>query len=143
MGDPLIALSPLESAQRPDPRASELEARQLREAAVEFESLLMNMMVKSMRSSVPESDLFGDQSHVRMYEEMRDTELSKVMAHQGGLGLAEMIVQQFAGREGEGVNALQTAGRDARAAEASYRANSHLADTGIVPLKSPNEELPR
>ena len=56
------------------------------------------------------------------------------MARQGGLGLAESIVQQFAGREGDGAAALRNAGREARAAEAAYRAQSHLAETGVVPL---------
>lgn len=108
--------------------------QELRDAAVEFESLLIDMMMKSMRSSVPESGLFGDESHTRMYQEMQDTELSKVMARQGGLGLADTIVRQFSGREGDGVAALRTAGREAQAAEAAYRAQSHLAETGVVPL---------
>ena len=68
---------------------------QLAAVAEEFESLLLNMMLKTMRDSVPRSDLFGDESRVRMYEEMRDEEMAKVMAARGGLGLSELIVRQF------------------------------------------------
>ncbi len=126
-----------------NPASSDADSRQLREAAVEFESLLLDMMMKSMRESVPESGLFGDESHTRMYQEMLDTELSKVMAHQGGLGLAQMIVDQFEGHEEEGLRALRGAGKDVKAAEASYRANSRLSDTGIVPFQSNDEETTR
>ena len=131
-----MAETPAISALGSPPSSVPNGGKQLRDAAVEFESLLLNIMMKSMRSSVPKSGLFGDESKTRMYEEMRDTELSKVMARQGGLGLAESIVKQYAGREGEGLDALRSAGQNARKADDAYRAQSHLAESGISPLST-------
>lgn len=118
---------------------------ELVEAAREFESLLLNMMMKSMRESVPENDLFGDGSKVRMYEEMRDTELAGVMARQGGIGLARLIVDQFRGREEEGLDALRQAGGGIQKAEDSYRANSRLGDLELLggPSAAPGSEESR
>ncbi len=70
----------------------------LREVAQQFESLFLHMMLKSMRSAVPESDLISSQQ-TSFYQEMLDQQLSTELPKQGGIGLADIIVQQLGGND--------------------------------------------
>lgn len=85
-------------AQKNDPEA-------LAKVAKQFEGLFVNMMLKSMRSALPQDGML-DNDQTRMYTSMYDQQLSQDLSSKG-LGLADMIVQQ-AGRHsnpppGEGV----------------------------------------
>jgi len=75
------------SAQHKDPQA-------LREAARQFESLLTNMMLKSMREANLGEGM-GDSDETKTYQDMYDQQLSLQIAHGKGLGLADMLVQQL------------------------------------------------
>ncbi len=112
----------------------------LREVAEDFESLFLNMMMKAMRSSVPRSELFGDQDEIQTYEELRDEELSKRMAHGRGLGIADLIVKQFEGREGEGLDLLGRAANDLSARARAQQAYSEAAAAGVLPAARPGGE---
>ncbi len=72
-----------------------VRAAELKAAASQFEGLLIHMMLKAMRSTVPESSLFADSSELKTYEELRDEELASVVAKRGGLGLAPVIERQL------------------------------------------------
>ncbi|MBN4073761.1 flagellar assembly peptidoglycan hydrolase FlgJ [bacterium AH-315-E07] len=72
----------------------------LREVAQQFEALFLHMMLKSMRSAVPESDLMSSQQ-TGFYQEMLDQQLSTELPKQGGIGLADIIIQQLGG-QGQG-----------------------------------------
>jgi len=69
----------------------------LREVAQQFESLFLHMMLKSMRSAVSESDLMSSQQ-TGFYQEMLDQQLSTELPKQGGIGLADIIVEQLRGQ---------------------------------------------
>lgn len=75
-------------------KASEQEA--LNEAARQFESIFMKMMLKSMRDTVPESDLINNDK-TRFYQSMYDDQISLDLTKRGNVGLANMIVQQLGG----------------------------------------------
>lgn len=66
------------------------------EVAAQFESIFVQMMVKSMRdASVPlESGLFSS-NQSKMYQQMMDQQLSINIAAKGGLGLADLIEKQL------------------------------------------------
>ena len=74
--------------------ASEDPAKALLPVAKQFESLYLQMMLKSMRAAVPESDLFSDQTG-KTYRDMFDNQLSVNLAEQGGIGLAKVMVKQL------------------------------------------------
>jgi flagellar protein FlgJ len=65
----------------------------LRSAAAQFEALLMQMMLKSMREA---SDVGGnvDSSDTKLYKSMLDQQLSIAMAKRG-VGLADIMVRQL------------------------------------------------
>ena len=62
----------------------------MKAAAEQFEALFINIMLKSMRDTVPLDSLFNTQ-HTKLYTQLFDEELSQQLAKQGGLGLADQI----------------------------------------------------
>lgn len=65
-----------------------------RDVASQFESIFIQIMLKSMRDTVPEGGLF-DSSQMTLYQEMFDQQISLDMARRGGIGLADIIEQQL------------------------------------------------
>lgn len=80
-------------------RAFKDDKSALREAAQQFESIFTGMVLKSMRqaNAIFEEDSLMNSRYTGMYRDMYDQQLSKDMAKQGSLGLADMLVQQFGG----------------------------------------------
>ena len=71
------------------------ETEKLKKAAMDFEALFINRMLKQMRKGVHENALFGNSHAEKMYRSMLDTEYSKEMSKSGGFGLAETLLNQF------------------------------------------------
>lgn len=72
--------------------------RALAGAAKQFEALFMQMLLKSMRDAMPQSDLV-DSSESRTYTAMLDQELATRMGSKG-MGIADMIVKQLERSQG-------------------------------------------
>lgn len=68
----------------------------LKATAQQFEALFLQMMLKSMRSTVQKNDLF-DSDQTRFYQELLDSQLAQVMSAKGGTGLAAVIERQLSG----------------------------------------------
>ena len=69
---------------------------ELKEACVKFESYFLNMMFKSMRKTVVSGGgLFEKSNAQKIFEEGLDQELTKKMANEGGIGLADMMYKQL------------------------------------------------
>lgn len=66
----------------------------LRAAAQQFESMFLQEMMRSMRQATIKSDLL-ESNAVDTFEGMFDKEVSMQMAKRGGMGLADMMVQQM------------------------------------------------
>ncbi len=73
--------------------------KQMAAAAVQFEQLFANMMMKSMRSSVPENSLVPQSTGEKIYTEMLDSEYADLMVKRSSLGLAATILRQMGGGE--------------------------------------------
>lgn len=68
----------------------------LRKASQELEAVFINMMMKTMRSSIPENDgLFKKSEAEKMFEEMLDEEYANSLSEAGGIGIGDMIFDQF------------------------------------------------
>ena len=65
-----------------------------RKVAREFEAMFVGMMLKSMRSTVPESSLTGGNAE-KIYRDMLDQEYASAIAARGGLGLSEVLESQL------------------------------------------------
>ena len=90
------ALGRASAAQGPGRDAGE-ERQALEAAAKEFESLLVNEMLKAMRKTVPKDGLTEQGFGEKIFTEMHDERLAQSMSKMGGLGLHRMLVDQLGG----------------------------------------------
>jgi flagellar protein FlgJ len=65
----------------------------LKAVAQQFESVFLNMMLKSMRDATPQDGMF-DSEQTRMFTGMLDQQLAQSMASRG-VGLADIMVKQL------------------------------------------------
>ena len=66
----------------------------LKEAAREFETLFLDMMMKSMRTAAAGHSLFDSQA-TRVFTGLLDHEFSRQLSDRGGLGLADLLIKQL------------------------------------------------
>jgi peptidoglycan hydrolase FlgJ len=78
-----------------DSAMSDPDKQKLRAACQDFEAVFLNMMLQSMRATVPKSDFFGRNSGEELFKSMLDQETTKNMAKAGGAGLADMLYKQL------------------------------------------------
>jgi len=76
---------------------SEAEKLRLQKAAKDFEALFIGYMLKSMKSTVPESDYLGDGFGGDIMGSMFDTELAGQISKGSPLGIAEKMYQKLTG----------------------------------------------
>jgi Rod binding domain-containing protein len=89
---PLGAL-PVSASLRKTPQALESPAaRKLRQAAGEFESMLLANLWKSMKSTFASSDDSDDPAHETL-EDMGIQAMSSAVGKAGGLGLAKLVIK--------------------------------------------------
>ena len=68
---------------------------EIKDASVQMEALLLKMLYGEMWKTVPKDQLFGDDNAMDIYRDMYHDELTKQMARDGGIGLADYIYQQL------------------------------------------------
>ncbi len=88
-------------------QAQQSPDKALKAVSKQFESLFINMMLKSMREATPQDGMF-DSEQTRMFTGMLDQQLSQNMASRG-IGLAEIMVKQLSMKPG-GVSPSHSAG---------------------------------
>ena len=75
------------------------KSRAVAEVARQFESIFVNMMLKTMREATrslnPNDEFSSDQS--RFYEDMSDQQLALHLSEHGGIGLAHILQRQLSG----------------------------------------------
>ena len=74
------------------------QGKALRQAAGQFEAVFMNMLLKSMRESLPKEGVLDSES-TRSFTGMYDMQIAQKLADKG-VGLADMIVRQVEARSG-------------------------------------------
>jgi flagellar protein FlgJ len=68
----------------------------LRKVGEQFEAVFIRLLMKQMRRTIPQSDLFGGSGNEReIYEEIGDAALAGGIGRQGSLGIADMLVAQL------------------------------------------------
>lgn len=72
------------------------DAETMRQVAGQFESLFINMMLKSMRQASLADGMF-DSSQSDMYQDIADQQLAMDLSSRGGLGLQDAILRQLTG----------------------------------------------
>lgn len=70
------------------------ESEAIRAASKQFEAIFLNMMLKSMRDTIPKGGLFSDDQS-GMYTSLLDQQLTQNIAGGRGVGLAEVMARQL------------------------------------------------
>ncbi len=109
-----VSLDALRLKAKTDPKGA------IKETARQFEGLLMNVMLKSMRETVSQDGLF-DSEQTKLYTSMLDQHLSQAMSKRG-LGLAAVLERQLM--------AVQTGNPDAATPNAGAPSVSGAATKG-------------
>lgn len=78
-----------------DQGVSEFQLGKIKESAEEFEAIFLEIMLKSMRSTVPKEGMINGGNGEDVYRSMLDYEYAKSMAAQRGSGIAETIERQL------------------------------------------------
>lgn len=71
------------------------EEQELKKVCKEFEGILINMMYKQMRASVPKSDLLPGDVGRDVFESMLDEKLTEEASKGRGIGLADVLYKQL------------------------------------------------
>lgn len=79
----------------------------IRKAAVEVQSIFVEMMLKSMRDTVGKDTLTGGGHGEEVYSSLLDREYASAVSRRGGFGLAEMIEQQLLAQGGGSANVIK------------------------------------
>lgn len=117
-----------------------------KEAAKQFEALLLQQVLKSMRDATPKGGMF-DSDESRMYQSLLDQQLAMQLAtRSGGIGLAKVIERQLGGNNGAAVtppeggvplDAAIRRGFDAAVAPAGARPAANLLPLGPAAQSAP------
>jgi flagellar protein FlgJ len=117
----------------------------LRAAARQFEALMVQTMLKTMRETrfSSEGDPFADSSSLRMYRELLDQQWAQKMSEGRGLGFAEAMVRQL-GRVAGAPPADGPADQSAMPAATSAQPlkPAPVADPGAHPLPASDSTQP-
>ncbi len=92
--------------------------QQMAAVAQQYEQIFADMMMKSMRGTVPENELMPMSTGEKIYTDMLDSEYSNLLVKNNSLGIADIIVRQMMEKEGKGD--FTSASLDALKAEQSY-----------------------
>jgi flagellar protein FlgJ len=93
--------------------ASPHDPATLRAVAQQFEALMINMMMKSMREAKLGDGLF-DSDQTRLYQDLFDEQLSLSMSQGKGLGIADLLVRSLTPHGAAAAHGLGTYGKQPR-----------------------------
>lgn len=77
------------------PQHDETNKTDLDQTSRQFESLLLNLMIREMRATVPESSLLPTSMAQNIFTSMLDEKYADSMAESGGIGLHRLIIEQL------------------------------------------------
>lgn len=69
--------------------------KEIKEASVQLEALMLKMLYNEMWKTVPKGGMFKEDNAMEIYRDMYNEELTKKAAEGGGIGLADFIYRQL------------------------------------------------
>ncbi len=73
------------------------EKKAIKKLSEEFEAMFLNLVLKSMRDTVPKNKLVDGGNAEDIYRSMLDSEYAKQLSHQRGAGIADAVERQMLG----------------------------------------------
>ena len=87
---------------KPDKLSRSVEnTPELKEACSELESLFVAYLFKEMRATIPKTGLISGGRAEEIYTSMLDTQISKEMVSQRGIGFSSLILDRLESRPGD------------------------------------------
>ncbi len=71
------------------------DEKALKEACQDFESMMLNILYKQMKATVPKSDLLPRDTGGDIFESMLDEKLVEEASKSGSVGLADVLYKQL------------------------------------------------
>ena len=68
---------------------------EIRQAATQFEAMLLQQMLKSMWATVPNDGIFGGSREEEYYRDMLTEGLAETIAEQQGIGIRDVIIRDI------------------------------------------------
>lgn len=68
---------------------------EMKMATQDFEAIFLNMVIRAMWKTIPESGMFEKNSVTNIYEDIIKSALSDGLAKDGGIGIGKMLYQQL------------------------------------------------
>lgn len=90
--DSQTPLTPAEAAKKA------ADDKKLRTVCRDMETMFINMLLTSMRTTVPEGGLLEKSNGEKIMQSMYDQQLSATMSKAGGIGIADMLYRQLAAK---------------------------------------------
>ena len=69
--------------------------KELKKVCSDFEGIMMNMMFKEMKATIPKSDLIPQDSGSEIFNSMLDDKLMEEASKKQGMGLADILYKQL------------------------------------------------
>lgn len=69
--------------------------KELKNVCREFEGIILNMMYKQMKATVPQSEFMPEDSGREIFQSMLDDKLVEEASKSGSLGLADLLYKQL------------------------------------------------
>jgi Rod binding domain-containing protein len=125
------AMGKVDALAAKQPRENQIA--QVKKLAKDFESIFLEQMFRTMRSSIQKSGLIDGGNAEEIYTSMLDSEYAKQMTEQGNGGLSQMIERQLL--QSMGIKLDTSAAATKRQALHSYERN------GPQPLQPDRKEV--
>lgn len=94
-GDALSSTVDLDRIMARAGSGKEMTREEMEEVGQQFEGLLLQQLLKTMRATIPESGLFSEESGRRIYENMFDQHVAQIVSEQDSTGLGAMVVAEL------------------------------------------------
>lgn len=121
-------------------QASREPQRALEKAAKQFEALITQQMLKSMRATSFGSD--GSGKHAESYKQMLDGQLAQTFAHSGrGLGIAEQLITALRSRDAQESRSAADKHSMNTSGMLPDRNSAHPAGQGVIGPSGPRGPL--
>ncbi len=72
-----------------------VERQKLKEACKKFEAIFIEYMLKTMRKSIPKSNLFKRENAEEIYTSLFDQKIAEKIAESKGLGISEILYEKL------------------------------------------------
>ena len=110
-----------------------------KEAATQFESMFVNMMMKSMRDATPQ-DGMTDSQETKTFTSMLDQQMSQKLAKRG-IGLADVLVRQLSAQQ-QGQQLMQKMNEQALGIGGEKGAAAPASGSAALRMQSEPDALP-